>query len=718
MPVLRITSARLASSPLLMVLCLATIAPADEPPKANFLEHVAPIFQNRCNACHNADKAKGGLALDNYGAAMRGGGSGKVVEPGAPDDSHLWQLVTHNEQPHMPPEGPKIPDAELDLIKRWIEAGAPETSGSAVMVKAKPRFDFKPTAAPGAEVQGPPPLPEGVSTDPVVITARPNAVLGLATSPRGPLVAVAGTKQVLAYRTDTRRLAGVYPFPEGSIHVVRFSRDGSLLLAAGGRGGQSGRVVAWDVKTGKRVFEVGKEYDSVLAADLSPDHSMVALGGPARVVRVYNTADGELKYELRKHTEWITAVEFSPDGVLLASGDRNNGLVAWEAATGREFYDLRGHTGAITDLSWRPDSNILASASEDGGARFWEMENGTQVKAWGPNPGGVTSIRFNKDGRITTTGRDHVARLWGADGSGILGLEPLPDLATRAALTADGTTLVSADWSGQVRLNAANDGHLLGTFAANPPPLAARLASATALATAAQAEFAPRNAEFQVYQAAAKAKADANAAAQAVLAAAQQAAGQAATVADAATKQLAAAEAAARQAEASAKFNAEVARWEAALTTQSEHVLAESAAATQSAADTAAATHAPPDEALAARATAYRDATAQALEIHRAQAKAAAEAIPPAQAAVANAQAARAAATQALTDAQATLVTANAAVPPAQATANATAAEAAATAKVVADQTPAFQALAAKAAAHQADVEALTAETKFPAASP
>ena len=124
------------------------------------------------------------------------------------------------------------------------------------------------------------------------------------------------------------------PFPEGAIYVLKFSRNGDLLLAGGGRGGQSGIAVAWDVKKGTRVFEVGKEYDVVLAADLSPDHGQVVVGGPSKVVRVYNTADGSLATEMRKHTEWITAAEFSPDGVLLATGDRNNGLIVWEAQTG------------------------------------------------------------------------------------------------------------------------------------------------------------------------------------------------------------------------------------------------------------------------------------------------------------------------------------------------------------------------------------------------
>ena len=213
---------------------------------------------------------------------------------------------------------------------------------------------------------GPPAMPESLSTEPVVVSPRAARIVAMAASPWAPLVAVAGHKQVLALSDRPTAISpGFFPFPEGTIHVLKFSRNGSLLLAGGGRGGQSGLAVVLDVKNGKRVFEIGKEYDAVLAADISPDHGQVALGGPSRIVRVYNTSDGQLQFEMKKHTEWITALEFSPDGVLLATGDRNNGLVVWEAQTGREFFDLRGHTAAITDVSWRLDSNVLASSSED-----------------------------------------------------------------------------------------------------------------------------------------------------------------------------------------------------------------------------------------------------------------------------------------------------------------------------------------------------------------
>ena len=355
----------LPAATLLALACLASSASAADAPKArpkvNFQDNVSAIFQARCNGCHNADKAKGGLTLETYASTMQGGGSGKVVEPGDADGSHLFGVVSHAEEPKMPPNAPKIPEAELAILKQWIEAGAPETSGSVVAMKEKPKFEFKLDPSSMGKPVGPPAMPEGISTEPFVVSRKANAIVAMAASPWAPLVAVAGHKQVLLYQSGKSRLVGVLPFPEGTIHVLKFSRNGALLLAGGGRGGQSGLAVVFDVKTGKRVFEIGKEYDVVLAADISPDHGQVALGGPSKVVRIYGTADGQLQFEMKKHTEWVTALEFSPDGVLLATGDRNNGLVVWEAQTGREYFDLRGHTGAITDVSWRLDSNVVAS---------------------------------------------------------------------------------------------------------------------------------------------------------------------------------------------------------------------------------------------------------------------------------------------------------------------------------------------------------------------
>lgn len=456
----------------------ASILAADAKPKVNYQEHVLPILQNRCASCHNADKQKGGLTLDNYAAALRGGGSGKAIEPGDPDSSTLYRVVSHLEEPFMPPKQPKLPDGELDILKKWIEAGAPETSGSAVAIAKKPKFEFKLDPAATGKPSGTPATPRGLSTEPVVVSSRANAITAIAASPWAPVVAVAGHKQVLIYHTSTLHLLGTLPFNEGVVHVLKFSRNGELLLAGGGRGGQSGRVVVWDVRTGARVFEVGREYDAVLAADISPDQGLVALGGPGKVVRVFNTGDGSLVFEERKHTDWITAIAFSPDGVLLASGDRNGGVFVWEAGTGREFHELKGHNAAITELDFRLDSNVLASASEDSTVKLWEMENGGTIKNWGAHGGGTQSVKFAKDGRLITTGRDHVCRLWDQNGGKQRDFEAFGDLALRSVFTYDDQAVVAGDFSGEVRVFQVQDGSRLGSFRANPAPLAVRLKEA------------------------------------------------------------------------------------------------------------------------------------------------------------------------------------------------------------------------------------------------
>lgn len=512
----------------LLVMAGGSTIRAEEKPKPNYKEHVAPIFQSKCSACHNGDQKKGGLALDSFSGVMAGGGSGAVIEPGDSDASRLYMLVSHQEEPKMPPKSDRIPDADLALIKAWIDAGAPEASGSVVAMKAKPKLDFKLDPESVGKPIGPPAMPEKLTTEPVVTSARPNAITALATSPWAPLAAVAGFQQVLLFNTQTKHLCGVLPFPEGTIYCLKFSRDGGILLVGGGRGAEKGLAVAFDVKTGKRLFEVGKEFDVVLACDLSPDRTMVALGGPSKLLRAYNTADGELAYECKKHTDWVTAVAFSPDGALLASGDRNGGLVVWEAFTGREFHDLRNHSARITDLSWRLDSNVLASSSEDASIRLWEMENGGHVKGWSAHGGGAESVAFTKDGRIASTGRDRVTKLWDQNGAAQRQFEPFGDIGLRVALSFDDTVLIAGDWTGEVRLWKSADGRRLGNLTANPATIAARLDQAKQALSTAQAAAAKAAAELTAPQADATAKAAALTAAQQAQAASEAAAAKAA----------------------------------------------------------------------------------------------------------------------------------------------------------------------------------------------
>lgn len=447
----------------------AFVAPAVAQEKVTYVDHVLPIFRDACNNCHNPDKKKAGLDLTTYGATMAGSDGGKVIVPGNADGSIIYKVSTHKDEPVMPPKGDKLADAQLVVLKNWIAGYALETATS------KPAVQNQVTLATVSltKPDGPPPMPGDLPLEPFVRARANTAVTALAVSPWAPLVAVGGQKQVTLYHTETLRPVGVLPFPEGFPQVIKFSRNGQLLMIGGGLGGKSGKVTLWNVLTGQRVGSVGDEQDQVLAADVSPDHAHVALGGPNKVLKIYSTKDGKLLHTLKKHTEWVTAVSFSPDGRYLASADRNGGIMVWEGASGKEYNSLPGHKQAVTALAFMP--GVLASASSEGKVTIWDVKEAKEVRSWNPHNGGVEWIDFTPDGRLVSCGRDKLAKVWDQTGKQLGASPAFADIALRAALSND--RIIATDWTGKIQVCKA-DGAPVGELTANPAPIADQLATA------------------------------------------------------------------------------------------------------------------------------------------------------------------------------------------------------------------------------------------------
>lgn len=482
---------------LLAVVAVPAVAFADAK-NPTYDADVLPVLKQHCTSCHGVDKQRGGLRLDTYAALKQGGSSGEVFTAGNPDKSRIYTTVSHKEEPVMPPSKQKIPDAQIEIIRLWVEQGGKENAGSKVVMPDKPKVDIGLKAVGKGKPEGPPPMPQTgkLKADPLVVARRPGAVTALAASPWAPLVAVAGQKQVLLFHSDTGDYLGSLPFEHGQINSLKFSRNSKLLLAAGGRGGASGKAVLFNIETCEKVTEVGIETDALLAADISADQTMIAVGSPSKLIRVYSTADGKVLHEIKKHTDWVTAVEFSPDGVLLATGDRNGGAFVWEANTAREFHTLRGHTGMITDMSWRADSNALATSSEDGTVKLWEMENGSNFKNWAAHPGGAASVRYAKDGRLASVGRDKVTKLWDGNGAAQKQFEAFADLGLKVAFTHDDQRVIAGDWAGALKTWTVADAKVVAVADTNPLPVADRIKAAEAAFAAADAKVKQTQAAF------------------------------------------------------------------------------------------------------------------------------------------------------------------------------------------------------------------------------
>lgn len=473
-------------------------AAAQEQAKVTYDDQVQRLLGQHCGKCHGAERQRAGLDLSTYAGVLKGSSGGTVVEAGDPAASTLYLAITHQREPTMPPGGGKLAESVTATIRAWIAGGLLENSGS--KARAKRKSGLVPIAA-GAigRPAEPLPLPEHLSLEPAVVTKRPGTLGALAANPWASLVALGGQKQVLLYDSRSFELRAVLPFPEGQPAALAFTSDGRLLVAGGGRGGDSGKAVVWNVADGERVLETGDEPDVLLAADLSADRSLLLFGGPQRVVKLVDAATGAPRHLLKKHTEWLLAARFSPDGVLLASGDRNGGLAVFEAQSGREMHTLVGHTAAIKALAWRDDSNVLASVSEDGTLKLWEMFEGRQVKSFAAHGGGALSVAMAHDGRLASGGRDRAVKVWDAEGQLQRSFE-LPAAVVGVAFDDEGTRLIAGDAAGEVGVWSLADGARLATLALAPPTIATRLALAAkrrddALAVVAAAAAARTTAE-------------------------------------------------------------------------------------------------------------------------------------------------------------------------------------------------------------------------------
>ena len=105
------------------VLLFGLISPAAT--ATDFEREIAPLLVRRCVECHDGAKASGGLVLTTAVGLRKGGDSGPAVDLDSPSDSLLLQRVVDGE---MPPESrgesQKLPDAEIEVLRRWLKDGA------------------------------------------------------------------------------------------------------------------------------------------------------------------------------------------------------------------------------------------------------------------------------------------------------------------------------------------------------------------------------------------------------------------------------------------------------------------------------------------------------------------------------------------------------------------------------------------------------------------
>ena len=87
--------------------------------ECSYSESIQPIFTLNCTNCHNASQSSGGLSLESHNALM----VNNVIVPGDSLNSKLWEMLSGETLPIMPPSG-NLDDSSIHMIAKWIQAGA------------------------------------------------------------------------------------------------------------------------------------------------------------------------------------------------------------------------------------------------------------------------------------------------------------------------------------------------------------------------------------------------------------------------------------------------------------------------------------------------------------------------------------------------------------------------------------------------------------------
>ena len=412
---------------------------------------VMRIFDERCVECHAPDENEGGLVLENYEGVLKGGESGAAIVPGTSAESLLvkylrGEVEKDGKKKFMPPgKREKLSAQEIQLISRWIDAGATRPAAIAKREIKVPRVEPK--------------------------VAPRHAINALAA--HGPLIAVGRYGVVELIKADTREVVRRLEGHRGNVNALVFSADGATLFSGSGENAITGEIRQWSVADGKLTRALEGHRDTIYALALAPDGKTLASGSYDQQIKLWDVNRATELRTLRGHNGAVFSVAFRPDGKLLASASADRTLKLWDVATGQRRDTLSQPTKEQVALAWSADGKRLAAGGYDNRIRVWEVSaegkettNPLAVARFA-HESPISRLLWSPDGKtIASAAHDRQVKLWDATAVKERALlEIQPDWPS--ALAFAGETLVVGRLDGTIACYQIVDGR---PIAATPPP--------------------------------------------------------------------------------------------------------------------------------------------------------------------------------------------------------------------------------------------------------
>jgi uncharacterized protein with WD repeat len=415
------------------LLSLTPLPAADAP---TFAKDVAPILAANCAGCHASNVAMGTLDLGSFEGIRKGGHSGPVIVPGSSSQSLLYQRITGQVTPAMPLNGKRLADAEIEIIRRWIDAGAPPPAPGEL-------------AAPVA-----PAIPDIRPRTPV----KP-LISALAYR---KLLALGSFKEVRLVDPQTGATLATLPGEAEDVRAVAFSPDGKLLAAAGGLPARGGEVKIWDVANRTELRTIHGHADCIYAVQFSPDGKQIATASYDKLIKLWDVASGKEIRTLKDHIDAVYALAFTPDGKRLVSASADRGVKVWDVASGERLYTLSEPTDGLNTLALDPEGKRVAAAGLDRTIRVWSLgeKSGTLINSLIAHEDAILQLAWSPDGKyLASAAADKEVKVFKADDLTVVKVWSQPDWVLALGFSPDGKNLAVGRFDGSYEIYRSDFQH-------------------------------------------------------------------------------------------------------------------------------------------------------------------------------------------------------------------------------------------------------------------
>ena len=419
-------------------------AAADAP---SFAKDVAPIFAANCSGCHGANTKMGSLNLETYEGLKQGGHTGAVIVPGKSAESRLYLLITRKAEPPMPLSGNPLAVGEIEIIKRWIDAGAPPPRPGEVMPAPSPQIpDIKQRAA-----------------------VKPQ-IASLAYRPDGRMLALGLYRDVRLADPSGATTVALLRGHAQEVRALAFSRDGKLLAAAGGLPARQGEVKIWNVDAHAELLTIRGHADCIYAAVFSPDSKTIATASYDKLIKLWDASTGQEIRTLKDHIDAVYALAFTPDGKRLVSGAADRSVKVWNVATGERLYTMSEPLDGLNTIALDPTGKLVAAGGQDKTIRIWELgeKGATLLRSLIAHEDAILKLAWTPDGKtLISSAADKTIKLVKSDDLTEIKTYPnQPDWVLALDVAPDGKTFAVGRYDGSFAV--------LPVAAAPVPPVASR----------------------------------------------------------------------------------------------------------------------------------------------------------------------------------------------------------------------------------------------------